>query len=99
MDQSFFLLATGLGKMASSIRLRRRFILGAGSSSLRSATLRCVRTDVVGSSGVTMGDSRDAVTGAGGSRDALSLEPQTHTHQEWLFTALLISYNRGFFLR
>lgn len=65
-DHSFFRRVTGLGKMASSTRLRRRFIRGASFSS---TTLLLVAR----SAGLGMGEIRSTLAGVGDAGAALGL--------------------------
>lgn len=68
-NQSFFLLVTGLGKMASIMRLRRRFILSEGVSF--SSVLFSVLAN--GSTGLARGERKSISTGGGGSGAAFVL--------------------------
>lgn len=67
-DHSFFRRVTGLGKMPSSTRLRRRFIRGASFSSTTLLLLLVAR-----SAGLGMGEIRSTLAGAGDAGAALGL--------------------------
>lgn len=68
-NQSFFLLVTGLGKTASIMRLRRRFILSEGVSF--SSVLFSVLA--ISSAGLARGEMKLISTGGGGSGAAFVL--------------------------
>lgn len=76
-NQSFFLRVTGLGKMASIMRLRRRFIFNMGVSF--SSDLFSILAFV--SAGLASGERKLISTGGGGSGAALVLSNRSNIHQ------------------